>query len=306
MCGYSQYMLYIMFSLRNLCLGKWIKIGQLIGLLLLSGCSTPSQRLDEKATDFGFSAQVVRGTDFQHRVYANLLGVVAPVDTLHVYLEGDGTPWVGNNRVIAADPTPRSPLMLELMAQDKKPAIYLGRPCYHGFSDASGCSPEIWTNARYSDAVVGSMAQVLRERVTSQRVEKLMLFGHSGGGVLAVLLAKRLPQTQIVVTMGANLDINAWTDLHGYSPLTRSLNPALEPALQPTTAQLHLVGERDRNVPPSSRHAYLKREPDAQEVVIPGYDHVCCWRDFWPQVLDWVEAMQGQPQDQGLEMFLNQ
>jgi pimeloyl-ACP methyl ester carboxylesterase len=258
-----------------------------------------------KAATFGYKTLEFKSTEHQHRIYRNRFSIERATDTLHVYLEGDGTPWVGNHRVIAADPTPRSPLMLELMALDKQPAIYLGRPCYHGYATTPACNPMLWTDARYSERVVDSMAQVLRERLLYEDADNLILFGHSGGGVLAVLLAKRLPQTRAVVTVAANLDIDAWADLHGYSRLNGSLNPAVEPALDSTIAQLHLVGGRDRNVPPTLLHAYQSRQSFAQVIVIPDYDHVCCWGDLWPKVLEWVAMDGAMPADQWAPSFLN-
>ena len=149
------------------------------------------------------------------------------------------------------------------------------------------------------------MAQVLRQRLQREGANKLVLFGYSGGGVLAVLLANRLPQTSVVVTLAANLDIDAWADLHGYSRLSGSLNPAVEPALDSAIVQLHLVGGRDSNVRSTSRQSYLRIQPEAQAVVIPGYDHVCCWRDLWPKVLEWVAIAGIDPTDQRVLRFLS-
>jgi pimeloyl-ACP methyl ester carboxylesterase len=293
------------FLLTQLQPGAWVKPGLLMSMILITGCSTPAQRLDRTAATYGYSVQALKSTEFQHRIYRNLLKIEGTADTLHVYLEGDGTPWVGNHRIIAADPTPRSPLMLELMALDNQPAIYIGRPCYNGYSANPACNPSLWTDARYSERVVDSMAQVLQKRVRNEGAKNLVLFGHSGGGVLAVLLAKRLSQARAVVTMSANLDIDAWADLHGYSRLHRSLNPAVEPALDSTILQLHLVGGKDRNVRPTLLHSYQSRQPNSQAIVIPGYDHVCCWEDLWPKVLQWV-AMDGAVRaDQWLARFLN-
>lgn len=279
--------------------------GLLSGLLLLNGCSTPAQRMDREAAEFSYSSQVAQSKEFQHRVYRNRFGIKRTSGVLHVYLEGDGTPWVGNHNVIAADPTPRFPLMLELMALDRRAAIYQGRPCYNGYADTSACSPKLWTDARYSEIVVDSMAQVLRERVQYEGANELVLFGHSGGGVLAVLLARRLPQTRAVVTVGANLDIDAWADMHGYSRLGESLNPAVEQPLDSAIAQLHLIGGRDRNVPPRLLHSYQSRQPGAQVVVMPDYDHVCCWRDLWPKVLEWVSMVGAGAADHRVVRFLN-
>jgi pimeloyl-ACP methyl ester carboxylesterase len=282
-----------------------IRAGLIAGLILLNGCATPAQRLDQKASAFGYKVQVVTAGEFDHRVYRNRFAGERTSGTLHVYLDGDGTPWVGNHGVISADPTPHSPLMLELMALDDQPAIYVGRPCYHGYATNPACTPMLWTDARYSERVVDSMAQVLRQSVQRDDADKLVLFGHSGGGVLAVLLANRLPQTSVVVTLAANLDIDAWADLHGYSRLVGSLNPAAEPSLDAAIAQLHLVGSRDSNVPLNLLQPYLRRQPDAQVVVMPGYNHVCCWRDLWPKVLAWVAMVGAATTDQRALRFLS-
>jgi hypothetical protein len=255
--------------------------------------------------ELGYEVQVVKGTEFDHRIYRNQYALERTSGTLHVYLEGDGTPWVGNHRVVAADPTPRAPFMLDLMALDKQSAIYLGRPCYHGFAESPACTPLLWTDGRYSERVVDSMAQVLRKSIQRDGVDELVLFGYSGGGVLAVLLANRLPRTNVVVTLAANLDIDAWADLHGYTRLSGSLNPAVEPALDSAIKQLHLVGDRDRNVQPTVHESFLRQQTNAQAVVLSGYDHVCCWRDLWSQVLEWVRRVGEDETDQRVLRFLS-
>ena len=52
-------------------------------------------------------------------------------DYLHVYIEGDGEPFM-RNRYISPDPTSKQGLMLSLMALDPAPSVLIGRPCYHG------------------------------------------------------------------------------------------------------------------------------------------------------------------------------
>ena len=61
-----------------------------------------------------------------------------------------------------ADPTAREPLVLRLMALDRVPSVYLGRPCYHGLAADPRCTPALWTDARYSEVVVASMAAATR------------------------------------------------------------------------------------------------------------------------------------------------
>jgi hypothetical protein len=105
-----------------------------------------------------------------------------------------------------------------------------------------------------------------------------------------MLLAQRLEGVGRVVTIAANLDTDAWTGLHGYSPLAASLNPMTEPPLPDDVSQLHLAGGLDWKVPPAQIESALRVEADAELAVLPGFDHHCCWESIWPAVLDAVRA----------------
>ena len=69
----------------------------------ISGCASPAQRIDDRAVDLGYRRVVVRGDGFSHVAYIKN-GRATPNSALHIYLEGDGTPWV-RKRVAASDPT---------------------------------------------------------------------------------------------------------------------------------------------------------------------------------------------------------
>jgi pimeloyl-ACP methyl ester carboxylesterase len=244
---------------------------------VLTGCSTPAQRIDREAARYAFTRTVVRGTRFEHLVLRH--GAAQSDRALHVYIEGDGSPYV-DERSIARDPTPRTPVMLRLMALDPAPSVYVGRPCYFALQPVADCSPIYWTVARFSTEVVDSMAAVIEREHAGAPV---VLLGHSGGGALAVLLAQRLPNVQAVVTVAGNLDTAAWTALHGYSPLDRSLNPA-DRALTGVPRVLHLAGEGDTVVPPDLITAAAAKI--GGEVRIVAARHGCCWDAIWPAVLD--------------------
>jgi len=225
---------------------------------------------------------VVTGDGFPHLV---LSSPRASGRALHVYLDGDGTPEAGGHPT--ADPTPRDPLVLDLMALDGLPAVYVGRPCYHGLATAA-CTPALWTSARYSESVVASMAAAVRRVVDARGVTQVTWIGYSGGGVLAVLLATRVPQTVGVVTIAANLDIDAWSDHHGTPRLSASLNPARQPAPAPSVHQRHYAGGRDTTVPASITRQGAP--PGAHLIVIADYDHRCCWITLWPTILGALES----------------
>lgn len=133
----------------------------IIVLFSLNSCTTPSEKFAHLATDLQYQQQVIETPLFKHQIFANLAATQNNKSTtVHVYLDGDGTPWK-NQRWLSKDPTSRNPLILRLMQLDKSPTLLLGRPCYHGLSGISECNPKYWTSHRYSTEVVQSMALAL-------------------------------------------------------------------------------------------------------------------------------------------------
>src|SRR6185437_2332145 len=106
------------------------------------------------------------------------------------------------------------------------PVLYLGRPCYLGLASSPECRPADWTFERYSARVVASLAAATNRFREREGRPDVVLVGHSGGGTLAVLMAPQVQGLRAVVTIGANLDVAAWTLWHGYLPLNGSLDPA--------------------------------------------------------------------------------
>jgi hypothetical protein len=263
-------------SLRHEPQKQWVAVV----LVVLAGCVSPATQFAERATALGLSRTVVTGAGLPHVIYRKN---GAPTPTLHVYLDGDGTPWIGSQP--AADPTPRNPLMLRLMALDPVPAVYVGRPCYHGTAAIAPCSARLWTKERYSAEVIGSLSTVVRQLMTQEDYAQVAWFGHSGGGTTAVLLAEHFPETVALVTIAASLDTVAWAAYAGHEDLSGSLNPASSPPLSPQIQQRHYAGGKDRIVPPALTATVAVRL-GAPLRVIDNYDHVCCWEQFWPRILD--------------------
>ncbi len=265
-------------------LPRWKGCG-VVALLVavLAACATPAERFERRAAALGFEPVSLQGAGFRHLAYVG--GMQGHSETLHVYIEHDGTPWLGRTQV-ADDPTPRTPFALELMAKDSGPRLLLGRPCYFQLPEDSGCGPLLWTHRRYSPEVVASMVAALRSFLAMHSFRRVVLVGHSGGGTIAWLMAAHVPETSAVVTIAANLDTDDWARIHGYTALEGSLNPASQPDLPSWIVQLHYVGSHDRKVPPSVVQSFARRHPEVGVVEVAGFDHECCWVDRWPQLLD--------------------
>lgn len=252
----------------------------------MTACTTPAQRIHNQAVEYGFRPFELWGNDFRLTAFFKE-GRRGRDKHLHVYLEGDGSPW-RHRYTVAEDPTPLRPVMLKLMALDTDPALYLGRPCYHGHAKDRGCSPELWTGRRYGPEIVDSMAAGLTGFLAHTAYSHLALFGHSGGGTLALLLAPRFSATDAVVTLAGNLDPAAWTAGHHYSPLQGSLNPA--GMRNQGWAEYHYFGSADLIVPPSIFEPIARRRTGARVSVLAGFDHGCCWERIWPAILAGLEA----------------
>jgi hypothetical protein len=246
--------------------------------LFLSGCTSNATRIERLAGALGLDRSVLEAGGFRSLLY--MRGAAGPqAAPLAIFIEGDGVPWDGP-REPSLDPTTGNPLALKLLGRTPPPAAYVTRPCYQGMS-APRCTPERWTVERYSEEIVSSMTQAVRTATTRANARNVVLVGYSGGGVLAVLIAERLDNVAGVITVGANLDTDAWTQHHGYLPLFGSLNPATSTA-EHRWPELHLYGARDTDVPPATTAAYFERFPQARQQIIGDYDHRCCWLEEWP------------------------
>lgn len=254
-------------------------------IMLMTGCATPSEKFNQQALDMGFDVEQSASSLFQHKIYvANRF----KSDVLHVYLDGDGTPWE-RNRWIAEDPTARNPLILALMQQDKAPAILLGRPCYYGLNHLQTCDNKYWTSHRYAREVVDSMVQVLNGWLLKHPYNEVVLIGYSGGGALAILMADKIKAVSTVVTVAANLDVTKWSEFHGYSALVQSMNPADEKMLNTAIKQIHFAGKDDEIVPSFIIKEYAEQQQNAQYYEFPEKDHACCWDDNWSKLLGLIQ-----------------
>ena len=252
--------------------GLWV-----LGCLLLAGCAGPAwQNMPPGARLDRVQSRFELRTVWRH---GNGVDGSSP---LVVAIEGDGRPWLYRTRV-ARDPTPSNPLLWNWFAQWSGQALYLGRPCYYQKSlpgPDSACAPYWYTNGRYSEPVIDSLARALRKLAPRR---PLILLGHSGGGTLAMLLAARVPNSCAVVTLAGNLNVGAWLQAHDYSPLTGSLDPSRQAPLPGRIRQWHFYSITDKVIRPGWIRAEARRQKArAIAVTVAGHDRG--WRSFWPRL----------------------
>ena len=242
-------------------------------IVMMSGCFSPAARFHHHAQKQGLE----RRLDGPVVIYRR--GELVDGQPIHIYLDGDGTPALRHGRV-ATDPTSRDRLVLGLIGADPSTSVLVGRPCYYG-NDAPDCDPELWTTARYSREVVDRIAAAINAIIGCCPNSTIVVIGYSGGGTLAMLAAPAIERVNALVTIAANLDIEAWVEHHGYAPLSGSLNPAREPPLRPTIKQFHFFGADDDNVPAALARPVISRQDNANIEVVAGFGHKCCWPEIW-------------------------
>lgn len=240
-----------------------------LAMLSSAGCATPAR---------------IQGSHYVHLLYHHVATKQYQDSALTlIFIEGDGLPWVAHGMQPSSDPTPVYPLAYNLYKSTPYASWYLTRPCYNHVKD-KGCTNQAWTSARYSESVVSSMVSAINSTLATFPAQRIILVGYSGGGTLATLIAPRVPQVTGVISIAGNLDINAWTTLHGYEPLTSSLNPANVP--ESGAPLIVLTGDHDTNVPFSSIAEFLRTHPHAIVEHFANNDHVCCWEKHWPATLN--------------------
>lgn len=262
--------------------------------LILQACSSPIERMTERATQAQLGVIEVMGDPFRHLVFERR-DAAEDTQPLLVFIEGDGIPWRYEGLQRNPDPRPKHALAFELFLATPQPGWYITRPCYDAHLDAAECTPLIWTDQRYSPTVVASMAAALHRHAAANGVRQLILIGYSGGGTLAVLLANQLSEAVGVISLAANLDVQAWATDHHFSPLSGSLNPASDTS-DLSVPHLVLHGAMDSNVTPASLVEFQRSHPSSHMQFIDGYDHVCCWERDWrallPQALAELSLLQ--------------
>jgi dienelactone hydrolase len=254
----------------------------LTAAIIVSGCARkfPVRSFSGK---HGFTEEIFSGGTFDLKWFWRGQG-----DVLRVYIEGDGKAWLSRSRP-SSDPTPDDAAAFRLAAADTGPAVmYLARPCqFVDGEQARNCIVPFWTSARFAEPVIQDASQALdaAKRLTGAR--RLELVGYSGGGAVAVLLAARRDDVDLIVTVAGNLNHALWTDMHGVSPLLDSLNPVDVACRVQSIRQVHIVSVDDEVIPPAVVESYVRAMTDTSMVrivTVKGVEHDSDWREAFAAV----------------------
>ncbi|NKB57198.1 MAG: alpha/beta hydrolase [Alphaproteobacteria bacterium] len=246
-----------------------------------------AERAEDLMEASGWAVQRFETNQFS--VLGYVPSTISENDRLAVYIEGDGASWI-TPITPPRDPTPNEPLMLRLALQDPTPnRLYLGRPCQYLSREAlAACDPIYWTSHRYAPEVVKSLNEAIEQRKRVTGAKNIALFGYSGSGGLAILIASKRQDVRLIVTIAGNLDHAAWTKVNHDAALQGSLNAADIANAVAAIPQFHFVGLRDKIVPPAIVKSYVNQIVDKSRIsiiTIADIDHTCCWVDRWPALI---------------------
>lgn len=248
---------------------------------LLTGCAcglpaASVSGLDTRLATLGFEHHRIDGAGFPLHAW---LQMRQSSETLTVVIEGDGAAWF-NPRWPPHDPTPASSQIAALAAVLPGPTAYLARPCQ--FERAPACQLPHWTTARFAPELVLALDQALDRLKQISGARHVRLIGHSGGGVMAVLLAQRRHDVSAVVTFMAPLALEEWTRNADITPLVGD-DPLSLPAL--TVPAWHVAGGRDAIVRAQIIEHYVAAK-GGKYVLWPEADHACWSLDVARRVIE--------------------
>jgi pimeloyl-ACP methyl ester carboxylesterase len=203
----------------------------------------------------------------------------------YVFFEGDGAAWGRQGATPPNNPTPKHSLAMEMATETpaKYSVTYVGRECqFIQINDTTQdeCPQTRWTTARYNAAYIARITSTLKRLISQPTAAETYFVGHSGGGTVALLAAASL-QPDCTVTMAAPIDINAWSNYHGWDALSESLNPADTLDSIPQNKRTHHYGGRDPLVPITSSGFSVS---DKSFRVWHRVEHSRGWIGVWKQI----------------------
>ncbi|MGR5942480.1 alpha/beta fold hydrolase [Enterobacter sp. C4G1] len=267
---------------------KALLAGILISLsFLFAGCVSVDSRTEATriASTAGLNSENIPTRSF---VIATWGRFTPPVNSIRVYIEGDGFAWKSRTQP-SDDPTPHQPTGLKLAAADPgQNVLYLARPCqFIGPPLPATCQVNWWTNDRFSAVVIDTMNEALEVFASRYPGVKLDMVGYSGGGNIAALLAARRKDVRSLRTVAGNLDV-AWVNtMHNVTPMPNAISAIDRAAELRTLPQIHYSGDADKTVPVdvARRFQQVVGGNCIRVEVVSGMTHSADWAAIWPQLL---------------------
>ena len=221
-------------------------------------------------------------------------------NSANLYIEGD-------NAEIGIDPTPKTPIALQLAARDKaENVIYIARPCQYSnrpviWKEIAGenetCDKKYATTHRFDPIVITAYNEALDEIKRRWDITSFNLYGHSGGGTIAALLATKRSDILSLTTVAGNLDHAAYSNSlrlsqkagdTGHFISEKSLNARDIARKLNNLPQYHYIGGADTVMPPATLHSYLSaagRSTCLNYKIIEENGYTQGWVDKWPDIL---------------------
>lgn len=193
---------------------------------------------------------------------------------VRIYLEGDGYSFNHMGQP-TTNPTPRGTFLRKIAFNDPNPnVVYLARPCQ--FVNDDTCSVKDWTTGRFSQKIVDSVTQALKDISNKQEI---ILIGYSGGALLSGLIINQNPQIPVIkwITLAGVLNHTKWTEDLNLSPLKDSID--LEKL--PTIPQLHLIGDKDTTVSYKLTESLVDKD---SLMIIPKAKHDSGYEDYYQTI----------------------
>lgn len=277
-------------------------ISVLLTLSTLTGCASQNPSYDKNpriladtvAEKAGFNKDLIATKSFTFTTYQKFTETNSTdpkSGALTVYIEGDGRSWITRNK-LSPDPTPLNPLALKLAILDPNPnVVYLARPCQYTPLHLNRVrSPEIWSDARFSEIVISNMNQAIEKIKIKANAKQIHLVGFSGGAAIAVLVAARRHDIASLRTVAGDLDHVSLSQYHKTTPLFNSLNPAAAAYQLVGLPQIHFAGEKDKVVPPFISESFVSEITrqggrHAKQFILKDATHHKEWEKAWPKLV---------------------
>ena len=250
--------------------------------IFLSSCAGTVQSRQEAAQTIilraGLQAQRIETATFP--LFSARSQSIDGGQPLTVVIEGDGFAWA-SRYARSIDPTPKNPVGLKIAAALSAPTIYLARPCQ--YITAPACNPDLWSSARFSDAVITAYMEALDQISRKYGTSHIQLIGYSGGAYIALILAGRRDDIAQVTSVAGLLDPDAWTAFHN---VLRLDIPAPAQELLRSSAGVpftHICSPDDTIMPCHLAQDIIKQAAalglnNHQITVISGETHATLWQ----------------------------